>query len=175
MPSHHQQVEGACFISHYWNHVLCWVSKTLGKGHFILGKVFAECNPRQTFYRQRVFAEYFFWTLVKDFVECRKALGKLRIKKIQKTTKQFLNYRNNSPTTTYYHTHRPIILNQIYMFCEWWDSNSQPLSPAYPHIPLHYYINYIYIMFSFLMYYNKPRLILLFKALNELIWKCDQL
>jgi hypothetical protein len=31
------------------------------------------------------------------------------------------------------------------------------LSRAYPSLSLHYYINYVYITFSFLMYYNKPR------------------
>jgi hypothetical protein len=31
------------------------------------------------------------------------------------------------------------------------------------------------ITFSFLMYYNKPGVIWLFKTLNEFIWKCDQL
>src|SRR5687768_1272994 len=69
-------------------------SVTLGK-HFI-GKGF--------------FAEYFFWTLDKDFTECRKALGKLRIEKTKKKQQNiFKNYRNNTPTTIYYHTHRPII------------------------------------------------------------------
>jgi hypothetical protein len=83
--------------------------------------------------------------------------------------------RLNSPT---YHITLPIALsffNIIYMFCEWWDSNSQSLSRAYRLIPLHYYTNYVYITFSFPMYYNKPRVIWLFKALNEIIWKCDQL
>jgi hypothetical protein len=46
-----------------------------------------------------------------------------RRKKNPKIAKHFFNYGNNSPTTTHYHTHRPIfltiILNQIYMFCEW--------------------------------------------------------
>jgi hypothetical protein len=96
-----------------------------------------------------------------------------------------------------------INLNQMYTFCEWWDSNSQHLSRAYalyhyttisiisildfhhfsqliwirctlfvngeirtrnlsrayPSLPLHYYINYVYITFPFLVYYNKPRVI----------------
>jgi hypothetical protein len=90
------------------------------------------------------FAEYF-RTLVKDFTECQKTFGKLRIEKNRKQQNIFKNYRNNSPTTTHYHTHRPIIfhyyfesnlhvlwmvrfelaqffiiiLNQIYIFCEW--------------------------------------------------------
>jgi hypothetical protein len=37
--------------------------------------------------------------------------------------------------------------------------NSQPLSHAYVPLPLHYYINYVYITFSFIMYYNKLRVI----------------
>jgi hypothetical protein len=52
----------------------------------------------------------FFRTLGKDFAECQKALGKLRIKKIKKkTAKHFLNSRSNSPTLPYYLTHCPII------------------------------------------------------------------
>jgi hypothetical protein len=36
------------------------------------------------------------------------ALGKLRIEKSKKSSKTFfLNYRNNSPTSIYYHTNRP--------------------------------------------------------------------
>jgi hypothetical protein len=49
------------------------------------------------------------------------------------------------------------------------------LSLPYPPLPLQYYINCVYIMFSFLMYYNKSRVIWLFEALNIFIWKCDQL
>jgi hypothetical protein len=33
------------------------------------------------------------------------------------------------------------------------------LSHIYPALSLHYYIDYVYITFSFLMYYNKPRVI----------------
>jgi hypothetical protein len=33
------------------------------------------------------------------------------------------------------------------------------LSRVYPPLPLHYYINYVYITFSFLKYYNKTRVI----------------
>jgi hypothetical protein len=46
---------------------------------------------------------------------------------------------------------------------------SQALSRAYPTLSLHYYINYVYTAFSFLMYYNKPRVIWLFETLNESI------
>jgi hypothetical protein len=60
-------------------------------------------------------------------------------------------------------------------FCEWWDSNSQPLPSTYPPLPLHYYINYVYITYSFLMYYNKQRVIWLFETINEFIWNCDLL
>jgi hypothetical protein len=55
------------------------------------------------------------------------------------------------------------------------DIRTHNFSRAYPPLPLHYYINYDYITFSFLMYYNKLRVIWLFEALNEFIWKCDQL
>jgi hypothetical protein len=103
----------------------------------------------------------------------RKALDKLRITKKPKKSKTFLNYGNNSPTTTHYHTHRTIIFHyyfelNLHVLCH-------NLSRAYPPLPLHYYINYVYITFSFLMYYNKLRVILLFEALNEFILKCDQL
>jgi hypothetical protein len=46
---------------------------------------------------------------------------------------------------------------------------------VHPSYTTRYYTNYVYITFSFPMYYNKPRVIWLFKALNEFIWKCDQL
>jgi hypothetical protein len=64
------------------------VSKTLGKGHFTLGKAFAECNTRQRilgkyFIGKGFFAEYFFRTLG------RKALGKLGIEKIPNNSKTF--------------------------------------------------------------------------------------
>jgi hypothetical protein len=149
------------------------VSKTLDKGHFTLGKAFAECNTRQIFYRQRVLCRVLF----SDTRE-RKTLGKLRIEKKPKNTKHFLNYRNNSTlpiTIPIAQSFFTIIFNQIYMFCEWRDSNSQPLSREYPSIPLHYYTNYVYITFSFIRYYNKPIVIWFFKALNEFIWKCHQL
>jgi hypothetical protein len=45
---------------HYRNRVLCRVSKTLGKGHFTLDKVFTECNTRQTFYREKVVCRVLF-------------------------------------------------------------------------------------------------------------------
>jgi hypothetical protein len=57
---------------HYRNHVLCRVSKTLGKCYFTLGKVFVECILDKYFIGKRFFAEYFFRTLDKDFAECQK-------------------------------------------------------------------------------------------------------
>jgi hypothetical protein len=131
-----------------------------------------------------------FWIKFKCFCEWWDS-NSLRIAKTPKK----LNYGNNSPTTTHpspYHFHY-YFENQIQIFpsialsfsllfwikfkyfCKWWDSNSQPLSRAYPPLPLHYYINYVYISFSFHMYYNKSRTIWLFEILNEFIWKCDQL
>jgi hypothetical protein len=56
------------------------VSKTLGKGYFTLGKYFTG---------KEFFVEYFFRTLGKDFAECQKILGKLRIEKIKKIAKHF--------------------------------------------------------------------------------------
>ena len=64
------------FSSHYRNRVLCRVSKTLGKD--FIGKGF--------------FVECFFRTLDKDFAECQKALGKLRIEKIKKNSKTFFKF-----------------------------------------------------------------------------------
>jgi hypothetical protein len=94
-----------------------------------LGKAFAESNTRQRtpgkyFIGKWFFVEYFFRTLDKDFAECQKALGKLRIEKIKKLAKHFfLNSRNNYPTLPItllvalsFFT---IILNQTYMFCKW--------------------------------------------------------
>jgi hypothetical protein len=134
-------------------------------------------NTRQIFYRQTVLCRVLFSDTWQRLYRVSKNTRQINNrKKIQKTAKLFLNYRNNSPTTTYYHTHRTIIFHYYfeYMFCEWWDSNSKPLSRTYT-LPLHYYINYVYITFSFLMHYNKPRVIWLFKTINEFIWKCDQL
>jgi hypothetical protein len=80
---------------HYQNRVLCRVSKTLGKGHFTLGKVFNKCYTRQTFYWQMVLCRVFFRTLAKDFAERRitlgkeKALAKLRIAKKPKNSTTF--------------------------------------------------------------------------------------
>jgi hypothetical protein len=138
-----------------------------------LDKDYAECNTRQRihdkyFIGKGFFAEYFFRTLSKDFAECRKALGKLRIDytttPLQKNRKTFFKIIGTTLqpypiTLSIALSFFTIILNQIYMFCEWLDSNSQPLSRAYPLIPLHYYNYYGYITFSFLMYYNKPRVI----------------
>jgi hypothetical protein len=73
------------------------VSQTLDKGYFALDKAFVECYTRQSlldkhFIDKGLFAEYFFRSLGKDFAECRKTLGKLRIiNKTQKPAKQFLN------------------------------------------------------------------------------------
>jgi hypothetical protein len=106
----------------YRNHVLCWVSKTLGKGHFTLGKGF--------------FAEYFFSDRVSKSTRQRKPLGKLKIaKKLEKTAKYFKNYGNNSPTTTHYHIHRPIIFHYYFesnLYVLWMvDSNSQPVGDLF--------------------------------------------
>jgi hypothetical protein len=104
-----------------------------GRGHFTLDKAFVECYNRQRilgkhFIDKGFFAEYFFSDTRQRLCLCRaskntrqrKTLGKLKIAKPRKTAKHFLNYGNNSLTTTHYHTHRPIIftiiLNQIYMF-----------------------------------------------------------
>jgi hypothetical protein len=59
---------------HYRNHVLCRVSKTLGKGYFTLDKAFVECNTRQRilgkyFIGKGFFVEYFFRTLSKLRIE----------------------------------------------------------------------------------------------------------
>jgi hypothetical protein len=71
------------------------VSQTLGKGHFTLGKAFAECYTQQIilgkyFIGKGFFTEYFFRTLDKDFVKCRKTLGKLRIAKNPQKHKNIL-------------------------------------------------------------------------------------
>jgi hypothetical protein len=136
-------------------------SVTLGK--YFIGKWF--------------FDEYFFLTLGKDFAECRKALDKLRIEKNPKKQKHFLNYRNNSlqpyqlPYSSLYHFS---LLFWIKFTC-FVNGEIRTRNLSLAHTLLYHYTNYIYITFSILMYYNKPRVIWLFKALNEFIWKCDQL
>jgi hypothetical protein len=74
--------------------------------YFTLGKAFAECYTRQTFYRQKGSLPSTFFG-----AECRKALGKLRIAKNPKNSKTFFNYGNNSPTTIHYQTDCPIIFH----------------------------------------------------------------
>ena len=49
---------------HYQNSKLCRVSDTLGKGYITLGKVFAECNTRQTTLGKGSHGKV-------DFAECR--------------------------------------------------------------------------------------------------------
>jgi hypothetical protein len=60
------------------------VSKTLGKGYVTLGKSTNILSAKSSL------LSIFFRTLGKDFAECRKALGKLRIEKIKKIAKHFL-------------------------------------------------------------------------------------
>jgi hypothetical protein len=114
-------------------------------------------NTQQTFYRQRVLCR----------VLLSKTLGKLRIaKKTKKTENIFKIMRINYPTTTHYYHTPPSPYYFFIIFCEWWVLNSQPLSRIYSSLPLHYYINYVYITFSFFMYYNKLRVIWLIEALT---------
>jgi hypothetical protein len=73
------------------------VSKTLSKGYFTLGKGFAECNTQQRtlgkdFIGKGFLPSAFFRTLDKDFAECQKTLGKLRIEKIKKNSKTFFKF-----------------------------------------------------------------------------------
>jgi hypothetical protein len=85
---------------------------------------------------------------------------------------------NSSPTTTYYHTHRLIIFHLFWIkFTCFVYGEIRTRNISLANTLLYHYTttSIVYIMFSFLMYYNKPRVIWLFKALNELIWKCDQL
>jgi hypothetical protein len=140
---------------------------------------FAEYNTRQRtlskyFIGKGFFAEYFFWHSAKNLPSVKKHSAKKNTRQIKnrkklKTNKKiFLNFRNNSPTL-------PITLPFALSF---WikficfvndEIQTRNLSLAYPPIPLHYYTNYVYITFSFPMYYNKPRVIWLFNALNEFI------
>ena len=73
---------------HYRIQPLCRVPVTLGKGQFALGKLFAECNTRQTPLGKHHSAKpptaqwslpsVGFRALGKDFAECQDpALGKL--------------------------------------------------------------------------------------------------
>jgi hypothetical protein len=124
-----------------------------------LDKAFAERYTRQRvlykhFIGKGFFVEYFFGRSAKTLPNVEKHSAKKstrQIKNHKKTqkSKTFLNYGNNSPTTTHYHTHRTIIFHyyfelNLHVLC-------RNLSRAYPPLPLHYYINYVYITFSFLM------------------------
>jgi hypothetical protein len=98
-----------------------------------------------------------------------RTLGKLRIqKKSKKTEIQIIGTTSNPYTSLYQFSLLFWIKFTCFVNGEIRTCN---LSHAYPPIPLHYYTNYIYITFSFLVYYNKPRVIWLFKTLNEFIWK----
>jgi hypothetical protein len=108
-------------------------------------------NTLQTFYRQRVLCRVLFRALVPEQLSNHYPL----------------------PYASPYHF---LLLFWIKFTCFMnGEIRTRNLSRAYPHLPLHYYINCVYITFSSLMYYNKPRVIWLFEALNEFIWKCDQL
>jgi hypothetical protein len=144
----------------------------LGKGFFIGKGFFDEYFFRtlnKYFIGKRFFAEYFFRT------ECRKAFSKLRIAKNPKNIKTFLKLWKQ------FSNHYPLLYHLSLLFWSKFtcfvngEIRTRKLSRAYPSLPLHYYINGVYITFSFLMYYNKSRVIWLFEVLNEFIWKCDQL
>jgi hypothetical protein len=147
---------------HYRNHVLCRVSKTLGKGYFTLDKAFAECNTRQIFYRQRVLCRVLFSDTQQ--IKNRKKSKKIEnIFKIIGTTLQpYL-----LPYPSLYHFS---LLFWIKFTC-FVNGEIQTRNLSLAHTLLYHYTT----TFSFLMYYNKPRVIWLFKELNEFIWKCDQL
>jgi hypothetical protein len=133
-------------------------------GHFTLDKDFAECCTRQRilgkhFIGKRFFVEYFFGHSTKTLPSVEKQSAKKSTRQIKnrkkkpKTAKHFLNYRNNSPTTTPITipialSFFTIILNQIYIFYEWCEIRTRKLSHAYPPLPLHYYINCVYITAS---------------------------
>jgi hypothetical protein len=159
----------------YRNHVLCPVSKTLSKNHFTLGIEYSANILSAKGFLPSTFSR----TLDKDFVECRKALGKLKIAKNRKNNKTFFKLWEQLSN------HYPLPYPSPYHFSLlFWikftcfvngEIRTRNLSRVYPPLPLHNYINYLYITFSFLIYYNKPRVIWLFDALNDFISKCDQL
>jgi hypothetical protein len=78
-----------CMHGCRWSQNIECVARIVKQAQKILGKYFIG---------NVFFVEYFFWTLGKNFVQCRKALGKLRIKKSKKQKNMFSNYRNNCPT-----------------------------------------------------------------------------
>jgi hypothetical protein len=163
------------------------VSKTLGKGYFTLDKAFTECNTWQIFYRQRDLCRVLF------FGHLAKTLPSVEKHSAEKNTRQIKNrfflkknktfFKILGTTLQPYHHLLPYPLPYHFSLLFWikficfvnGEIRTRNLSHAYPPIPLHYYTNYIYITFSFPIYYNNPRVIWLFKTLNEFIWKCDQL
>jgi hypothetical protein len=70
--------------------IVFFLSKTLDKDHFTLGKAFAEGYPRQTFYRQKVLCRILFSDTRKKL--CRVSKNTQQInnrKKPQTNTKRF--------------------------------------------------------------------------------------
>jgi hypothetical protein len=103
---------------HYRTSILYRVSQTLGKCLFTLKK---EQSANSSLPSS-------FLPLGKDFAECQKILGKLRIKKIQKTANIFLIRGNNLPN----HHH---FLTIILPFSSFFELNSRVLHLFSTHRP----------------------------------------
>jgi hypothetical protein len=79
---------------HYRNRVLC-------RGSFYTRQSLSAKNTRQTFYRQRVLCRVLFLGPSVEKHSAKKITRQIKnCKKTQKNSKTFLNYGNNSPTTT---------------------------------------------------------------------------
>jgi hypothetical protein len=131
---------------HYRTRVRYRVSPTLDKGNFTLGK--AKEYTTNILSVNGSLSSTFFGHSAKTLSSVEKHSAKKSTRQInnRKKLKKQQNIFKITGTTL-----QPlpiitlliallfftIILNQIYMFCEWWDSNSQTLSRAYPPLLLH--------------------------------------
>jgi hypothetical protein len=134
---------------------LCWLGlpaeiRSLGVPLIMV----PDSNTRQRtldkyFIGKWFFAEYFFGHSAKTLPSVKKHSAKKNTRQIKnqnffkKNSKTFYPTYITLPIALSFFT---ITLNQIYIFCKWWDSNSQPLSriPSYTTTLLHqlclYYI-----------------------------------
>jgi hypothetical protein len=102
-------IDSHFYIVHYLNRV------TLGKDYFTLEKLLPSVTLDKYFIGKGFFAEYFFLTLRKDFAECQKTLGKLRIEFFfQKTAKPFFIIIGTTLHQTIYLLNRPIIFHYCF-------------------------------------------------------------
>jgi hypothetical protein len=111
---------------HYRTEAFCPVSQTFDKDHFTFGKEYSA----NILLANGSLSNTFFGHSVNTLPSVEKHSANKSTRQIKKHKKQqiifFKKIREQLPNHFHCHTHRPIIFtifNQIYMFCEWWDSN----------------------------------------------------